>query len=110
MTLPEEAYTLLAGIVTDVVLSDISMGFAVITAIVILFSSIVMVAGHSLVDLLARFTRIDGDTARVWGVDDRWCDHTARVDVLDDGCFYYRRRAQLRAQNRNRNRNRNRPC
>ncbi len=113
LTLPEEAYTLLAGIVTDVVLGDnapglisigiilavysasavldtlagalnqahdtadprpfwkkrlISMGFAVITAIVILFSSIVMVAGHSLVDLLARYTRIDGDTARVWGV------------------------------------------
>ncbi len=113
LTLPEEAYTLLAGIVTDVVLGDnapglisigiilaaysasavldtlaaalnqahdtsdprpfwkkrlISMGFAVITAIVILFASIVMVAGHNLVDLLAMFSRIDGDTARVWGV------------------------------------------
>lgn len=113
VTLPAEAYTLLSGVVTDVVLGEnapglisigiilaiysasavldtlaaalnqahdttdprpfwkkrlISMGFAVIAAIVILFSSLVMVAGHTLVDLLARFTRMDGDTARVWGV------------------------------------------
>ena len=113
LTLPPEAYALLAGVVRDVVLGDnapglisvglilaaysasavldtvagalnqaydasdprpfwkkrlISMGFAVIAGIVIAFSTVVMVAGHSIVDFAARFARISGDTARVWAV------------------------------------------
>lgn len=113
LTLPPEAYALLAGVVRDVVLGDnapglisvglilaaysasavldtvagalnqaydasdprpfwkkrlISMGFAAIAGIVIAFSTVVMVAGHSIVDFAARFARISGDTARVWAV------------------------------------------
>ena len=113
LTLPPEAYALLAGVVRDVVLGDnapglisvglilaaysasavldtvagalnqaydasdprpfwkkrlISMGFAVIAGIVIAFSTVVMVAGHSIVDFAAGFARISGDTARVWAV------------------------------------------
>jgi membrane protein len=46
----------------------ISMGFAAIAGVVIAFSTLVMVAGHSVVDIVARFVRIDGDTAAAWSV------------------------------------------
>jgi membrane protein len=113
LTLPAEAYALLAGVVTDVVLGEnapglvsaglvlaaysgsavldtlagalnlaydasdprpfwkkrlISMGFAAIAGVVIAIATIVMVAGHSAVDVLARFAGVSYDTARVWGV------------------------------------------
>jgi membrane protein len=113
LTLPAEAYALLAGVVTDVVLGEnapglvsaglvlaaysgsavldtlagalnlaydasdprpfwkkrlISMGFAAIAGVVIAIATIVMVAGHSAVDFLARFAGVSYDTARVWGV------------------------------------------
>jgi membrane protein len=113
LTLPAEAYALLAGVVRDVVLGEnapglisvglvlaaysgsavldtlagalnqaydasdprpfwkkrlISMGFAAIAGVVIAISTIVMVAGHSAVDFLARFAGLSYDTARVWGV------------------------------------------
>jgi membrane protein len=113
VTLPEEAYALLSGVVQDVVFGEnapglvsigivlaaysgsavldtlagalnqahgtqdprpywkkrlISMGFAVAAAVVIAFSSIAIVAGHSAIDFVARFIRIEGDTARVWAL------------------------------------------
>jgi membrane protein len=113
LTLPAEAYALLAGVVTDVVLGEnapglvsaglvlaaysgsavldtlagalnlaydasdprpfwkkrlISMGFAAIAGVVIAIATIVMVAGHSAVDFLARFAGVSYDTARLWGV------------------------------------------
>jgi membrane protein len=46
----------------------ISMAFAAIAGVVIAFSTLVMVAGHSVVDFIARFVQIDGDTAAAWGV------------------------------------------
>ena len=46
----------------------ISMAFAAIAGVVIAFATLVMVAGHSVVDFLARFVRISGDTAAVWTV------------------------------------------
>lgn len=46
----------------------ISMAFAAIAGVVIAFSALVMVAGHSIVDFIARFVRIDGDTAAAWTV------------------------------------------
>lgn len=46
----------------------ISMAFAAIAGVVIAFSTLVMVAGHSIVDFIARFVRIDGDTAAAWTV------------------------------------------
>lgn len=46
----------------------ISMGFAVAAALVLAFSTTVMVAGHSALDFVARFVRIDGDTARAWAI------------------------------------------
>ena len=113
LTIPAEAYALLAGVVRDVVFAEnapglisvgillaaysasavldtvagalntaydakdprpfwkkrlISMAFAAGAAVVIAFSTVVMVAGHSIVDFAARFVRISGDTARVWSV------------------------------------------
>jgi membrane protein len=113
LTIPPEAYALLAGVVRDVVFGEnapglmsvgiilaaysasavldtvagalntaydakdprpfwkkrlISMAFAAAAAIVIAFATVVMVAGHSIIDFAARFVRISGDTARVWGV------------------------------------------
>lgn len=46
----------------------ISMAFAAIAMVVILVTSIVMVAGRSLVDLGVEFFRISGDSARVWAI------------------------------------------
>ncbi len=112
LTIPAEAYALLAGVVRDVVFGDnagvvsvglilaaysasavldtvagalnqaydatdprpfwkkrlISMGFAAIAGLVIAFATLVMVAGHSVVDFVARFVRISGDTAMAWTV------------------------------------------
>jgi membrane protein len=111
LTLPAEAYALLAGVVKDVVLGEnapglvsaglvlaaysgsavldtlagalnqaydasdprpfwkkrlISMGFAAIAGVVIAAATIVMVAGHSMVDFLGRFAGVSYDAARVW--------------------------------------------
>jgi membrane protein len=112
LTIPAEAYALLAGVVRDVVFGEsagvisvglvlaaysasavldtvagalnlaydardprpfwkkrlIAMGFAAIAGVVIAFATVVMVAGHSAVDFIARFVRISGDTAMVWTV------------------------------------------
>jgi membrane protein len=46
----------------------ISMAFAAIAMVVILIASVVMVAGHSLVDVAVQFLRIGSETARVWGI------------------------------------------
>jgi membrane protein len=46
----------------------IAMGFTVIAGIVIGFSTLVLVAGHSIIDFVARFTRVPGDTTQVWAV------------------------------------------
>jgi len=46
----------------------ISMAFAMLAMVVILIASVVMVAGHSLVDLAVKFFRIGGDTAQVWAI------------------------------------------
>ena len=112
LTIPAEAYALLAGVVRDVVFGEsagvisvglvlaaysasavldtvagalnlaydahdprpfwkkrlISMGFAAIAGVVIAIATIVMVAGQSAVDLIARVVRISGDTAMAWTV------------------------------------------
>ena len=46
----------------------IAMGFTVVAGIVIGFSTLVLVAGHSIIDFAARFARIPGDTAQVWEI------------------------------------------
>jgi membrane protein len=113
LTIPQEAYSLLAGVARDVVLGEnapgivsvgivlaaysgsavldtlagalnqahgttdprpfwkkrlISMAFAVAAALVIAFCTIVMVAGHSAIDFLARFVRMSGDTQHAWNI------------------------------------------
>ena len=113
LTIPTEAYALLASVVRDVVLGEnapglvsvglvlaaysasavldtvagalnqaydaadprpfwkkrlISMGFAAIAGVVIAIATIVMVAGHSAVDFVARFAGLSYDTARAWEV------------------------------------------
>lgn len=112
LTIPAEAYALLAGVVRDVVFGEsagvisiglvlaaysasavldtvagalnlaydahdprpfwkkrlISMGFAAIAGVVIAIATVIMVAGHSVVDFIAGFVRISGDTAMAWRV------------------------------------------
>ena len=46
----------------------IAMGFTVIAGIVMGFATVVVVAGHSIIDFLARFAHIPGDTRRVWEI------------------------------------------
>jgi membrane protein len=46
----------------------IAMGFTVVAAIVIGFSTVVLVAGHSIIDFVARFAHIPGDTKRFWTI------------------------------------------
>ena len=46
----------------------IAMGFTIIAGIVIGFATLVLVAGHSIVDWLARSAHIPGDTKRFWEI------------------------------------------
>lgn len=46
----------------------IAMGFTVIAGIVIGFATIVVVAGNSIIDFVARFAHIPGDTKRFWEI------------------------------------------
>jgi membrane protein len=46
----------------------IAMGFTMVAGIVIGFATIVLVAGHSIIDWIARFTRIPGDTKQFWEI------------------------------------------
>ena len=46
----------------------IAMGFTVIAGIVIGFATVVVVAGHSIIDFVARFAHIPGDTKRFWEI------------------------------------------
>jgi len=46
----------------------IAMGFTVIAAIVMGIATVVLVAGHSIIDWVARFTHIPGDTKRFWEI------------------------------------------
>lgn len=46
----------------------IAMGFTVIAGIVMGFATVVVVAGHSIIDFVARFAHIPGDTRRVWEI------------------------------------------
>src|SRR5678815_5597023 len=44
----------------------IAMGFTVVAGVVIGFATLVLVAGESIVDFVARVARIPGDTKKVW--------------------------------------------
>lgn len=46
----------------------IAMGFTIVAGIVIGFSTLVLVGGHSMVDWIARFAHIPGDTKRFWEI------------------------------------------
>lgn len=46
----------------------IAMGFTILAGIVIGFATIVLVAGNSIVDWVARFAHIPGDTKRFWEI------------------------------------------
>ena len=46
----------------------IAMGFAAVAAIIVVFSTIVMVAGHSVVDFIVRFLPFSGATANAWTI------------------------------------------
>ena len=46
----------------------IAMGFTIVAGIVIGFSTLVLVAGHGIIDFVARFAHIPGDTRRVWAI------------------------------------------
>ena len=46
----------------------IAMGFTVIAGIVLGFATVVVVAGHSIIDFVARFAHIPGDTKRAWEI------------------------------------------
>ena len=46
----------------------IAMGFTIIAGIVIGFATVVVVAGHSIIDFVARFAHIPGDTKRFWEI------------------------------------------
>ena len=46
----------------------LAMGFTIVAGIVIGFSTLVLVAGHSMIDWIARFAHIPGDTKRFWEI------------------------------------------
>ena len=46
----------------------IAMGFTVIAGIVIATATVVMVGGEEVIEFVARFFRISGDTARAWAI------------------------------------------
>jgi membrane protein len=46
----------------------IAMGFTIVAGIVIGFSTLVLVAGHSMIDWIARFAHIPGDTKQFWEI------------------------------------------
>lgn len=46
----------------------IAMGFTVVAGIVIGFSTLVLVAGQSIIDFVAHLARISGDTAHFWAI------------------------------------------
>ena len=46
----------------------IAMGFTIVAGVVIGIATLVLVAGHSIIDFVARFAHIPGDTKRVWAI------------------------------------------
>jgi membrane protein len=46
----------------------IAMGFTIGAGLVVGFSTLVLVAGHSIIDFIARFARIPGDTKQIWAI------------------------------------------
>lgn len=46
----------------------IAMGFTVLAAIVLGFSTLVLVGGHTIIDFVAEFAHIPGDTKQVWAI------------------------------------------